>query len=137
MMFLACAQKLQAAAVGLCASGGLSVAVAFNQLLYDPTWSISTGIGALMAVLVYEIGQSGGRMGKKSKKRKRDDYSICCWSSLGAGRPKRISLEEVERREALSADFMAFVEEKLSVGSLQRCHVSDLQVGEKARRRVK
>jgi hypothetical protein len=44
---------LQAAAVALFAACGCAVAAAFQALLGDATWSVSTGLGSCMAVSAY------------------------------------------------------------------------------------
>ena len=47
---------VRGAAAGTCVGGGLAIAVLLGWGLGDPTWSISSGIGALFAAAVFEVG---------------------------------------------------------------------------------
>lgn len=48
---------VRAAAAAGCLAGGLGVAALFSAGLGDATWSVSSGIGSLIAAGVYEIGR--------------------------------------------------------------------------------
>ncbi|KAL4422128.1 hypothetical protein ABPG77_003413 [Micractinium sp. CCAP 211/92] len=75
---------LQAAAVALFGATGVGVAAAFQVFLGDATWSVSTGLGALLGAAMYE-----------------------------AGRPRRLNVEEVKAKEALWQDFRRFADAQL------------------------
>jgi hypothetical protein len=47
---------VRGAAAGTCVGGGLAIAALLGWGLGDPTWSISSGIGALFAAAVFEVG---------------------------------------------------------------------------------
>lgn len=46
---------VKGAAAAACVCGGLSIAALLGFSLGDPTWSISSGIGALFAAAVFEV----------------------------------------------------------------------------------
>ncbi|KAL4451760.1 hypothetical protein ABPG75_007422 [Micractinium tetrahymenae] len=72
---------LRAAAITLFGATGVAVAAAFQAFLGDATWSVSTGLGALMGAGMYE-----------------------------AGRPRRLNVEELQAKEALWQDFKRFAD---------------------------
>lgn len=67
-----------AAAAASCGAGGLAIAALLGNSLGDPTWSVSSGIGALFAGAIFE-----------------------------AGRPARLSVAEAQQLEAQWQDFGA------------------------------
>lgn len=75
---------VKGAAASACVCGGLSIAALLGFSLGDPTWSISSGIGALFAAAVFE-----------------------------AGRPKRLSVDEAKLLESQWQDFAAFADRQL------------------------
>jgi len=76
---------LRALAVAGCLVQGVVTALLFELTLGDATWSVSTGIGSLMAAFVYEVG-----------------------------RPKRLSKTEEIALEAVWQDFASFADASLT-----------------------
>ena len=76
---------LRALAVAGCLVQGVVTALLFELTLGDATWSVSTGIGSLMAAFVYEVG-----------------------------RPKRLSKTEEIALEAVWQDFSSFADASLT-----------------------
>lgn len=70
---------LHLATVAVFCCGGALTAWAFEAGLGDPTWAVSTGLGACMAAAIYEVG-----------------------------RPARLSVEEAQALEAQWRDFGEF-----------------------------
>lgn len=63
---------VRGAAAATCLAGGVSIAVLFGWGLGDPTWSISSGIGALFAAAVFEVRRREGGQGG------RDEWRLYC-----------------------------------------------------------
>ncbi|KAF8065607.1 hypothetical protein HT031_003208 [Scenedesmus sp. PABB004] len=76
--------SLRAAAALACGAGGVATAAALGLGLGDPTWAVSSGLGALFAGAIFE-----------------------------AGRPARLSVAEAQALEAQWQDFAAFAEASL------------------------
>lgn len=70
---------IKAAAAAACLTGGVAAAGVLEAGLGDPTWSISSGIGALFAAGIFEVG-----------------------------RPKRLSVAEAQTLESQWQDFGKF-----------------------------
>lgn len=51
---------VRGAAASACVCGGLTIAALLAWSLGDPTWSISSGIGALFAAAIFEVGGRDG-----------------------------------------------------------------------------
>lgn len=66
----------RAAAVAICLLGGAATSVLLEASLGDATWAVSSGIGALFAAAVFEVG-----------------------------RPKRLTVDEAQQLEAQWQDF--------------------------------
>lgn len=71
---------LQAVAALTCFVGGISISALLASGLGDPTWSISSGIGALFAAAIFEVG-----------------------------RPARLTVQEAQQLEMQWQDFGGFV----------------------------
>jgi hypothetical protein len=67
---------IKAAAAAMCLAGGVAAAGVLEAGLGDPTWSVSSGIGALFAAAIFEVG-----------------------------RPKRLSVAEAQTLESQWQDF--------------------------------
>lgn len=66
----------KAAAAATCLLGGVAVSAVLENGLGDPTWAVSSGIGALFAAAVFEVG-----------------------------RPKRLTVAEAQQLESQWQDF--------------------------------
>ncbi|WIA41664.1 hypothetical protein OEZ86_009016 [Tetradesmus obliquus] len=75
---------IKAAAASACLAGGVAAAGVLEAGLGDPTWSISSGIGALFAAGIFEVG-----------------------------RPKRLSVAEAQTLESQWQDFAGFADVRL------------------------
>ncbi|WIA21371.1 hypothetical protein OEZ85_000590 [Tetradesmus obliquus] len=75
---------IKAAAAAACLTGGVAAAGVLEAGLGDPTWSISSGIGALFAAGIFEVG-----------------------------RPKRLSVAEAQTLESQWQDFAGFADVRL------------------------
>jgi len=78
---------VNAVAAAACLLGGAALAAAISLSLGDATWSVSSGIGALVAAAVYEVG-----------------------------RPQRLSGSEAVRLEEQWQDFSKFAARRLQRG---------------------
>jgi len=76
--------NVKALAYLLTVAQGAGIALVFNLLLDDSTWSVATGLGTLMAAGVYEVG-----------------------------RPRRLDVEEARELESQWVDFNQFADENL------------------------
>lgn len=65
-------------------ASGLALSAAFQALLGDATWAVSTGLGSCMAAGMYEVG-----------------------------RPRRLSVEEAQAKEQQWQEFGRFADERL------------------------
>jgi len=74
---------LTAVAAVTCLAGGLSISALLASGLGDPTWSISSGIGALFAAAIFEVG-----------------------------RPARLTVEEAQQLETQWQDFGEYSQER-------------------------
>ena len=75
---------IRALATGFCLTAGFGISLAFSLGLGDPTWSVSSGLGACAAAGVYEVG-----------------------------RPKRLSVSEAKELEGQWQDFEGFADQRL------------------------
>jgi hypothetical protein len=50
---------VQASAVATCLSGGVAMSALLGLGLGDPTWAVSSGLGALFAAAVFEVRAAG------------------------------------------------------------------------------
>lgn len=76
---------MRAATAALCLAGGAGTAAFFNWALGDATWAVSSGIGALFAAAVYEVGRPERVSGKEAARLEEQwqEFGGCRWRGRG------------------------------------------------------